>query len=82
MTKCREKQTMTTYVPSAKRLLRFTAMPIENIAPTNVTLKIGLGVADDESERRKARNYLPNDNECRPADARKGIDFRGRVQAV
>ena len=73
---------MTTYVPSAKRLLRFAVMPIENIAPTNVTLRIDLVVADDESERRKELNYLPNDNECRPADDRKGIDFRGRVQAV
>lgn len=54
MTKCREKQTMTTYVLSAKRLLWFTVMPIENIAPMNVTLRTGLVVADDESERRKA----------------------------
>ena len=36
---------MTTYVLSAKRLSRFTAMPTENIAPTNVTLRTGLVVA-------------------------------------
>lgn len=53
-TRCREKQIMTSYARCARSPLQSMEMQTGSIAPMSATSRIGLGVADDESGRRKA----------------------------